>query len=172
MAGWPSQEPYNIAIDGNDDLWVNSDFQTVVIYAADGSPIGNLPTGAPIDTLAVRGRFMVVSVSIPNGPFAFAQLLSSEVIAQLPNYEQDYSSSTAVNAIAFLDPAHYLAAQANGEIDLVNTETSTMTPVFEVAYGPSAMVVDAARQRIYVASDTQNKIDVYDMAWHFLKMIQ
>ena len=157
--------PVGLALDGLDDVWVNNGFTNVTVYDASQNLIENLSLSGNIEAIALRGPWFLYSDNIGVWQtLPVAHVLMNNATGPLT------SVPNPVVAVAFDSQNNYFLAQTTGEIDhFVNI---TLINIVSVGYTPSGIALDPVHKRIYVASSTLNKVDVYSTAGTFIATIQ
>lgn len=162
--------PTGVAIDGLDDIWVANPTgygdSKVLAFSKQGTLLRtwSLPDHVAAVAASPRGPFLGIarpgeSDFVPagemlahsgtiagNGIVAEAMTIDSKGKAYLGRFNGDIAILDRLNPGAFSVPVH-------------------------VPYGPSGLAVDTARNRIYIASDDLNQIDVYSLTGTYLTTI-
>jgi len=160
------QSPEGIAVDSLDDIWVNNAFTDITMYSPYLNKIASSTPGTNIDSFAVHGPWYVFGVDAGALALPAGEVLTNGGTAG----ESIYPSIDPIQGVAFDAKGDYYVCHASGEVDFLASGASAVQLIV-LGYAPSGVVVDSTRSRIYFASDSLNKIDVYSTAKGILTYI-
>jgi sugar lactone lactonase YvrE len=155
------QSPSHIAIDGMDNLWVNSG-DHLSMYAADNTLLNTYTPPDYLNAIALRGPILAEARSGEIDFLGSGNVLTNHIV------NVTFLGGKAAEALTVDAAGKIYFGTFTGEIGVYDTVTNVAYDIASVAYGPSGMAVDKANNRLYVASDDLNKIDVFSLTGTYL----
>jgi DNA-binding beta-propeller fold protein YncE len=154
--------PTTFALDGLGNIWISrlGPDSTVCVFSPDFTNIMTMPfPGEDVTAIAIS----------PSGP----NFLESSVGVGTRKYgpignmligHGAYRSKTwEAKALTIDKTEHAYIANAQGTVLVQDLNANAGAIFANLGYGPSAIAVDNARNRVYFASDQLNQIDVYNL---------
>jgi hypothetical protein len=146
--------PNSLAVDGLADIWVENSYESVNIYAADGSFIKTYSPNTPIFGIATRDQYFAWG-----GTNYVTRLVTGQYLAG--NNDGLYNDDDEGLACAFDAAGDLYVANANNTITYYNTAFDGYGFV-NLSFAPAGIAVDSPRSRIYVSNQNGNSIAVYN----------
>jgi DNA-binding beta-propeller fold protein YncE len=156
------QSPVGIVIDGMDNLWVNNNGNHINIYAPDKTLLNTYTPTDYVSVIGLRGAVFVEAHTTEIDNLVSGKVLTNKSFghAGLPG--------KMAEALAVDNTGKVYFGTVTGEIGVYDTVANAAYDIAVVPYGPSGMAVDKANNRLYVASDDLNKIDVFSLTGTYL----
>jgi sugar lactone lactonase YvrE len=153
--------PDGISIDGMDNLWISNPTglgdTNVDVFSFNGKKVKSINFTSYVNTIAtaIRGPFLMTATDTYTYSYFGSQLLTGTA-------GNASGSGVVAEAMTVDTTGKAYLAEFNGDVAIVDPLGKVPAYVlFHVGYGPSGIVVDNTRNRVYVASDDLNQIDVY-----------
>lgn len=164
--------PEGITVDGIGNIFVVEAYQDVRIYSANADPASSVPvlvktysTGQPMFSVATHNQFFAW------GSVSYAQALSIDGTMTGAGIYTDPSASTAL-ALAYDGTGNLYICNTNNTVNYMNFATGSTSQFVSLSFACEGVVVDAARQRIYMSNQQGNSIAVYSPNGTLLKTIE
>ena len=165
------QYPVAISIDGIGNLWVQSSNQTLQLYSL--SLFNQLLNSATASSLQVN---YFLGIATHGSQYALGsdqgfQLSPIDLFIEVNDTEHNPVAGLNGNSLAFDASGNLYVGNLNGTVDYYNVKTKTSTPFATLTY-PKGIVVDNARDRVYISDVITSQIHVFNTSGVLLQIIK
>jgi DNA-binding beta-propeller fold protein YncE len=165
--------PQGIAVDGIGNIFIDENYQDLKIYLSAPDPESSVP--GLVTTYNAGGQLMF-SVATHNQFLAWggATVTDTQSIDSVLFGTVQGILATADEALAvtFDSTGNVYACNTNGSVTYINFAANSSSQFVALNFTCEGIVVDSARQRVYMSNQQGNAIAVYSTAGVLLKTIQ
>jgi DNA-binding beta-propeller fold protein YncE len=160
-------------LDGIGNIYIDENYQDVRIYSASVNPADSIPLlvgtytpGLDVFSVATHDQFFAWgSVTV-----AYSQTIDG-TLAGDGVFPTEAPANTAL-ALAYDLKGNLYYCNTNGAVDYLNFASDTVVTFASPGFTCEGVVVDNARQRVYLSNQQGNSIAVYSTSGTLLKTIE
>lgn len=147
--------PYALATDGIGEIWVENNFNTVVVYPSYGGvPIKTFSFSQPVTGLATHNMWIAIGGNTSTQLWEIGTYLTGTYTVGGVQPSDAYS-------LAWDSAGNTFYGTIQDTLNVTNATTNVTSELVNLGYFPWGIAVDHARGRVYVSDANKNQINVY-----------